>query len=219
MALLEEIIGLFNFIGSLVCHQRPDRTLWIGGNYLPVCARCTGAYLGLLLGYVLIPFLSNKEARGPPNLYLSLVLILPLWIDSIGQMLGFWSSTNDARLITGILFGVSLSPLLIYVLSLSSFSNRIPVLKRIKPEIAVLDEKNSWFNLKAQALSILLSGILFLTIRLMVGHDFSIFYWVVSTPIIFGIVLHFIVLPILLLSILIIMFISTMREKARKVLL
>ncbi|MBO3839966.1 MAG: DUF2085 domain-containing protein [Thermoproteota archaeon] len=212
---MEEIIRLFTFIGSLVCHQRPDRTLWMGGNYLPVCARCTGAYLGFLLGYVLIPFLSNKKAKGPPNLYISFIFTLPLWVDSLGQVFGFWSSTNDARLITGLLFGVSLAPLLIYVLSLFSFSNRIPVLKRIKPEVAVLDEKDSWFNLKAQALSMLFSGILFLTIRLMVGHGLLIFYWVVSIPIIFGIVIHFIVLPILLLIILI----STMHEKARKVLL
>ncbi|MEM1557518.1 MAG: DUF2085 domain-containing protein [Thermoproteota archaeon] len=216
MSLSEEIIGMFNFIGSLVCHQRPDRTLWIGGNYLPVCARCTGAYLGFLSGYVLIPFLSNKKAKGPPNLYLSLILTLPLWIDSVGQVFGFWSSTNDARLITGLLFGVSLAPLLIYVLSLFSFSNSIPVLKRIKPEMSILDEGDSWFNLKAQALSVLFSGMLFLAIRLMVVCGFSIFYWMVSIPIIFGIVLHFIVLPILLLSILIIRFISTIREKAKK---
>ncbi|MBO3840535.1 MAG: DUF2085 domain-containing protein, partial [Candidatus Brockarchaeota archaeon] len=95
MSLFEEIIGIFNFIGSLVCHQRPDRTLWIGGNYLPVCARCTGAYLGFLLGYVLIPFLSNKKAKGPPNLYISFIFTLPLWVDSLGQVFGFWSSTND----------------------------------------------------------------------------------------------------------------------------
>ncbi|MDW8034714.1 MAG: DUF2085 domain-containing protein [Nitrososphaerota archaeon] len=211
MTLLEEIIQLFDFLGSLVCHQNPNRTLWIGGNYLPVCARCTGAYLGLLLGYVLLPFLSRKEAKGPPNLYSSLVLTLPLWIDSIGQVLGLWISTNDSRLITGLFFGVSLAPLLVYVLSLLSLTNKIPFLRRIRPEIAVLDDKDSWFNLKAQIMSVIFSSMLFFTIRLMLYFDLSIFYWFFSIPIVFGIVIHFIILPILLLSILIIRFISIIR--------
>ncbi|MEM2247573.1 MAG: DUF2085 domain-containing protein [Thermoproteota archaeon] len=211
MSLFEEIIGIFNFIGSLVCHQRPDRTLWIGGNYLPVCARCTGAYLGFLSGYVLVPFLSDKKAKGPPNLYVSLILTLPLWIDSIGQTLGFWISTNDIRLITGLLFGVSLAPLLVYALSILPSSN-IPVLKRIKPETAVLDEKDSWFNLKAQAISILLSIMLFLTIRMITFFNFPVFYWIISIPIVFAIVLHFFILPIILI-ILVVRFITSKSKK------
>jgi len=214
MLLSEEIIRLFNIIGSLVCHQKVERTLWVGGHYLPVCARCTGAYLGLLLGYVLIPFLRSGKARGPPDLYVSLILTLPLWVDSIGQTLGFWSSTNDVRLITGLLFGVTLAPLLVYTLSLLPFSNKIPVLKIIKPETAVLDERDSWFKLKAQIVSIVFSSILFLAIRLMANSNISAFYWIVSIPIVFGIILHFIILPIILLSIFIIRLISIMRKKA-----
>jgi uncharacterized membrane protein len=198
-----EIIWLFNFIGSLVCHQRPDRTLWVGGHYLPVCARCTGAYLGFILSYALLPFLSRKNARGPPNLFISLILTLPLWVDSIGQALGFWSSTNDARLITGLFFGIALAPLLVYVLSLPPFKSKIPVLKRIQPEYAVLDDKDSWFNVKAQFLSVIFSIIVFLMIRLMIGSSFFLFYWMLSIPIFLGIVLHFLVLPILLIGILI----------------
>ena len=38
------------YIGSLVCHQAPYRTIQIGGKFLPLCSRCTGIYLGFLLG-------------------------------------------------------------------------------------------------------------------------------------------------------------------------
>jgi uncharacterized membrane protein/uncharacterized integral membrane protein len=199
MQLIEDIINVFNFIGRLVCHQRPERTLWIGSHYLPVCARDTGAFFGLLLGYILLPVLRRKEAKGPPNLYMSLAMTLPFWIDSFGQALGFWTSTNDLRLITGLLFGTALAPLLIYALSLSPLKGKIPLIRDIQPKTAVLDDKDSWFGAKALGFGIILSAVLFFAIRSLVGSEFSLFYWMLSIPIIVEIVLHFFVLPPLLL--------------------
>ena len=199
MTLVEEIISLFNFIGSLVCHRRPDRTLWIGGHYLPVCARDTGAFVGLLLGYVMLLFLRRKEAKGPPNLYVSLIMMLPLWVDSFGQLFGLWTSTNYLRLITGLLFGAALAPMLVYALSLSPLKGRIPLIRKIEPETAVLDNKNSWFDAKALCISIALSVILFTAIIAVTGSEFPLFYWTLSIPIIAGVVWHFFVLPPLLL--------------------
>jgi len=209
MALVEEIISVFNFIGSLVCHQRPDRTLWIGGHYLPVCARDTGAFVGLLLGYIMLLFLRRKQAKGPPNLYLSLVMMLPLWVDSFGQLFGFWTSTNYLRLITGLLFGAAVTPMLVYALSLSPLKGRIPLIKNIGPETAVLDDKDSWFDAKALCTSIALSVILFIAIIAIAGSEFPLFYWTLSITIITGIIWHFFVLPPLLL-------IVTLRKLFRK---
>jgi|GEM_PF-972313 len=199
MSLAEEVISIFNFIGSLVCHQNLERTLQISGNYLPVCARCTGAYMGLLLGYVLLPILSKREAKGPPNLYMSLLMLLPLLVDSFGQALGFWASLNDLRLATGLLFGVASAPLMVYALSLSPLKGRIPLIRRIQPEDAVLDDKNSWFGAKALAFGIMLSGMFFIAIKLLTGSDFPLFYWMLSIPIVVEIILHFLVLPVILL--------------------
>jgi uncharacterized membrane protein len=45
-------VGLLAFsaavyeIGSLVCHQLPNRSFYFWGSQLPVCARCTGLYVG-----------------------------------------------------------------------------------------------------------------------------------------------------------------------------
>src|SRR5262245_24389943 len=36
-------------IGSLVCHQLPNRSFHFWGAQLPVCARCTGLYVGAAL--------------------------------------------------------------------------------------------------------------------------------------------------------------------------
>jgi uncharacterized membrane protein len=33
-------------VGSIICHQLPERSFHIGGVQLPVCARCLGIYAG-----------------------------------------------------------------------------------------------------------------------------------------------------------------------------
>ncbi len=42
-------------IGSLVCHQRPERSFHLWAVRLPVCARCTGIYVGAGLSVMAIP--------------------------------------------------------------------------------------------------------------------------------------------------------------------
>ena len=37
-------------LGSLVCHQKPDRSFFSCARQWPVCARCSGLYLGAALG-------------------------------------------------------------------------------------------------------------------------------------------------------------------------
>jgi uncharacterized membrane protein len=188
------IINLFNFIGSIVCHQKPERTLMVGGHLLPVCARDTGAFIGLDIGYITLLFLRDKDASGPPNLFLTLVLSAPLYVDALGQLFGFWTSNNDLRLFTGILFGMSLAPFLIYVLSPPFFKGKIPLLKRIQPKNADLNAKDSWFGIKAIGTNIFISILLFAGVKSTVGNEFFLFYWLLSVPIILGIAWHFFVL-------------------------
>jgi uncharacterized membrane protein len=199
MQLLEEIAKFYDFMGSLVCHQRPERTLLVGGRYLPVCARDTGAFLGLLLGYALLLSLRKKEAKGPPNLILTLAMLIPMLVDSFGQMLGFWISTNDIRLITGLLFGAALAPFLIYAISLVPFGSKIPIVKKMLVKDANVDDRNACLGLRELSLGILLSGVLFVGVKLVVNSDFSLFYWVLSTPLAAVIIWHLFVLPLVLL--------------------
>jgi len=40
-------------VGAAVCHQKPERSFHLWGAQLPVCARCTGIYLGAALAVML----------------------------------------------------------------------------------------------------------------------------------------------------------------------
>ena len=39
-------------VGSLVCHQKPERSFHLWAAQLPVCARCTGIYVGAAVAAV-----------------------------------------------------------------------------------------------------------------------------------------------------------------------
>ena len=199
MLLTDELIRIFNFIGGLVCHQRPERTLLVGGHYLPVCARDTGAYIGLVLGYTLVLFMRKKEATGPPHLHATLLMVLPLMVDSIGQALGLWTSTNDLRLMTGLQFGAAIAPLLVYALSLPATKGRVPIMRKVQLQNAILDSKDYWLDAKALGIGVAVSVVLFLAIRSLDGSQFSLFYWLLSVPIVAMIIGHFFVLPVLLI--------------------
>ena len=47
-ALLIAVYG----IGSLVCHQLPERSYHLWAAQMPVCARCAGIYVGAVLGAI-----------------------------------------------------------------------------------------------------------------------------------------------------------------------
>jgi len=112
------------YIGSLVCHQAPDRTIQIGGKFLPLCSRCTGIYLGFLLGILYQFTLWKTKVRELPYQKISIVsvsLLGLLIIDSLGSYLKLWSLSNYQRLVLGLLGGSSISLFLFPVFNYSLF--------------------------------------------------------------------------------------------------
>jgi len=198
MSPIEDVfVHIFNYVGHLVCHQLPERTLFIGGRYLPVCARDTGAYLGFYVGYLLLP-MRRKEACGPPNLWITLLMVAPMIIDVATQWIGFRTSTNELRLVTGLLFGVALAPLLVYSLSQIPTSRRLPILRNFLPKSVRLDDKNPWLGYKALGFGLLIAVALFFLINSIEGSANHLFYWLLSPLIIISVVLHIFLLPIFL---------------------
>jgi len=88
------------------CHQKPERSFFMRGYQLPLCARCTG----VLIGYIISMLLLFLEYSIP---YLICVLFLvPLILDGGIQLLYNLMSNNIRRLITGVLFGTGLIQLI-----------------------------------------------------------------------------------------------------------
>lgn len=80
------------------CHQRADRSFFIHGKQFPVCARCTGAFMGECLAIVIFHFFR------PPVIFL-MSLCAVMFLDWFIQYLKIRESTNIRRVITGFLGG------------------------------------------------------------------------------------------------------------------
>ncbi len=196
MSVNEVLINFFETIGRIVCHQMSERSLWVGGHYLPVCARCTGAYLGFYIGYLILPF-RNKKSIGPPNIYITLSMVAPIVIDGFGQFFGLWISTNDLRLVTGLLFGTSISPFLIYLLSILPSKRRLKMIRGIIPiQIDLGKIKDPWIGYRAFVIGLSLVAILFFGIKAIIGSTYNILYWTISFSITASIIIHIFILPI-----------------------
>jgi hypothetical protein len=48
-------------VGSLLCHQRPERSFFLWGSQLPVCARCTGIYAGAAIAALALLFVARLK--------------------------------------------------------------------------------------------------------------------------------------------------------------
>jgi uncharacterized membrane protein len=97
----------WNFIyksGDRLCHQKADRSLFLNGNEMPFCSRCTAIWIGLAvgLGFMVLYVIELNE-----KFLVAIILsLIPIGVDGIGQLFGFWESTNFIRFITGLLAGM-----------------------------------------------------------------------------------------------------------------
>ena len=92
---------------SYICHQIPERSLHVAGHQMAVCSRCSGVYLGLLVGVVIYPLWRPLDETEPiARIWLFLSLI-PITIDWSLTVLGIWENTHVTRLVTGLILGAA----------------------------------------------------------------------------------------------------------------
>lgn len=92
---------------SFICHQRPERSFHWHQLPLAVCVRCTGIYLGALLGLVAYPFWRGLvNTHLPPRRYWLLALGA-LGVNWLLGALGLLGNDVCARLVTGLMLGTT----------------------------------------------------------------------------------------------------------------
>lgn len=115
------------FVQAYLFHWTPERAIWIGGHALSWDARCAGIYAGFAVGAAYQLAAGWRSWCVPPLPVLAIVglFTLPLFGDVLSVAAGLRAPWNDARFLTGLLFGAALSiALLPAVLSLAALTNR-----------------------------------------------------------------------------------------------
>ena len=98
-------------IGALTCHQIYERSFTLKGYQFPVCARCTGIFLGNIIGILL----SIMKFR--ISIKICVLLIFIMACDGFLQLFKIKESTNIRRFFTGILAGMGYIFILVNIAS------------------------------------------------------------------------------------------------------
>ena len=99
-------LTIYNAFHNL-CHQLPERSYYVAGHPLAVCARCTGVYLGFALAVLAYPLVRSLRRIDTPERKWLFVASIPLVVDFSLNFLGVWENTHTSRSLTGALLGAT----------------------------------------------------------------------------------------------------------------
>ncbi len=128
----EGALGKADAVGYAVCHRIDLRSFHLGLRQLPLCARCTGMYLGALLGLVFFALRHPRAGRYPSRSILVFLVLLALaWaFDGLNSFLSvipgaphLYAPDNTLRLITGTGIGLALAALIAPVFNQLAWSD------------------------------------------------------------------------------------------------
>jgi uncharacterized membrane protein len=118
-----DVLDKAHWVGYGICHQIAERTFFLNGQPLPLCARCSGTYLGAVLGFLGLVVAGRRRVGELPRLRMIVVLgafVAIMGFDGVNSYLSFFPSaphlytpTNFLRVSTGLLNGLALS-LIVY---------------------------------------------------------------------------------------------------------
>jgi len=109
--LVYRMVEFIERICSSVCHTLPDRTFCFGGKALPLCARCTGVYVGFLLttiGFACTRLRRCGVVRGG-LLAFNIALIVLFAVCGFAGLYGALALSEYPRLLLGLSFGFAIA--------------------------------------------------------------------------------------------------------------
>jgi uncharacterized membrane protein len=108
-----------DLVGYSICHQIPERSFHMDGHKLPLCARCTGTYLGIAVGFASLILLRRWRAGEMLSTWMIVIMvgfIGLMGIDGLNSYLSLWGTLptlytpqNWLRAATGSLNGIALT--------------------------------------------------------------------------------------------------------------
>ena len=113
------LLGKADALGYAVCHRIDSHSFHIGGRALPLCARCSGMFLGALLG-LLFQLPAGRAGGWPARKFIVLLglgfaAFAADGLNSFAQMIpftaGVYAPSNVLRLITGTGMGLGIAAL------------------------------------------------------------------------------------------------------------
>jgi uncharacterized membrane protein len=134
------LFGKADAIGYAVCHRLFERSFHIGNYQLPLCARCSGMYLGAMTGLVFQSILSWKRSKAP---HWSIIAVLVVFVAAFAidgansylyllkeirpgilpQIPNIYTPNNTLRLLTGSGMGLAIAALLFPAFNQSIWSD------------------------------------------------------------------------------------------------
>lgn len=91
-------------LGHVICHQRPERSFFIGGRQLLVCARCTGLYLGAALA-IPLGLTASIAVSSRRNRRILLAAALPTLVTWTLEFAGLVPFSNTTRFVCALPLG------------------------------------------------------------------------------------------------------------------
>jgi uncharacterized membrane protein len=90
--------------GSNICHQRPERSFYIAGRQMPVCARCTGLYVSAAIGAPLALLVASAMSARRARIVL-VIAALPTLATWTLEYAGIVHFSNAARALCALPLG------------------------------------------------------------------------------------------------------------------
>jgi uncharacterized membrane protein len=145
----EGLLGKADSIGYAVCHRIDLRSFHLGERPLPLCARCSGMYLGAVLGLVYQAILSPRRS-GMPSWRIGVILGLlaaAFALDGLNSYLhlfpglpSLYEPNNTLRLVTGTGMGLVIALVLYPAFNQSVWRTTAnqPALRGFRPWVGLI---------------------------------------------------------------------------------
>jgi len=121
------VLGKADAVGYAVCHRIDSRSFHIGAMQLPLCVRCTGQYIGAVIGLIFLVYFGKLRSGMPPKCVIGVMIILfflyaidglnsyfylPPFLMMFPNLPHLYEPSNTLRLFTGTGMGLVISMLI-----------------------------------------------------------------------------------------------------------